>query len=203
MDYEKVYNIFKNEENPLKEILSFYNYVYDTYYNEFKIDYNSLYLLKDLIWYNLELKSEYKFGLNNFNDLGSKYKIFSQLDDNLFLTNDEVKLLLKELLEIQNLWSKNWLVAHIYTDIEELKDKQVNQVIIYKKGENPRKYNYYKKTTIIDENNNNIYMNKDVMLCEIDGSLGEYSLNNILYDKLLQLIAVCNSDKKLIITVIG
>ncbi len=203
MNYETLYDQFKNEDNPLKEILLFYNYVYNTYYCEFKIDYKTLYLLKDLVWYNLELQNDYKFGLQNFNDLGSKYKILSQLDDNLFLNNEEAELLLKELLDIQNQWSNDWNIVHIYTDIEELKDKDVNQVICYKKGENPRKYNYYKKTTIIDENNKNIYMNKDVMLCEVDGILGEYSLNNLLYDKLTQLIAVCNTKKKVIITVIG
>lgn len=201
--YDDLYNHFKNFDNPLKEILLFYNYIYNNYYSEIKIDYNSLYLLKDIVWYNLELSTDYKFGLLNFNDLGNKYKIFNQLDNNLFLTNSETEILLNELLEIQNLWNPDWNVVHIYTDIEELKDKSVNQVICYKKGESPRKYNYYKKTTIIDPDNNNYYLNKDVMLCEVDGILGEYSLNNLLYDKLLQLIAACNTKKKLIITVIG
>lgn len=204
MNYEEIYNkYFIKQDNPLKEILMFYKYIYDKYFNEFMIDYNTLYYLKDLIWYNLELNNEYKYGLQSLKDLGSKYHIFSQLDDNLYLSTDDVGNLLKELLEIQQQWNNEWSVVHIYTDIEELKDKKVDQIICYKKGESPRKYNYYKKTTIIDENNQNIYLNKDVMLCEVDGKLGEYSLNTLLYNKLLELISLCNEQKGLIIMVVG
>lgn len=203
--YENLYKEFVklNSENPLSEIINFYNSVYNEYYSEFTIDYKTLYLLKDLIWYNLELNVDYKFGLQNFNTLGSKFKIINQLDNNLFLNIEESKKLYDELIEIKNKWNNDWNIVHIYTDNEELNNKKVTQVICYKKGENPRKYNYYKKTTIIDEHNNNIYMNKDVMLCEVDGKLGEYSLNHLLYDKLIQLIEVCNSEKNIIIKIIG
>lgn len=201
--YEEIYSILISnnieKENILFELNKIYSYIENKYYKYFFIKQEILFYIKDIIWYNLEFlpNNEQEYGLYDFSTLGSKFNLISQLDNNIILNNNNINDLKNELKIVINNWNKNWKVAKIFTDIEE--NKESNEVIIYKKGESPRKYNYYKKTPIIDKNNHNIYMNKNVMLCEIDSILGDFYLNNIIYNKIKNLYELCNNDNKYLI----
>ena len=200
--YKDIINIFneisnKTNRDILIEIQNFYEYIYENDYIEFEINNAYLTAIKDIVWYNMLLQSEYKFGLNKFDISNS---LFQKLDNNIILNKEQREELLLEVTNITQQWSSDWQVAKVYCETESASNS--NQIIIHRSNESPRKYNYYKKTTIIDPNNNNIYMNKDVLLCEVSGKLGDYSINNILYNCLSQLIVKLQKNKKIIIKTI-
>ena len=191
---EKIYNILINEferEDVLYELRNIYKYIENNYFRYYEFEYYILYKLKDLLWFNIELQNN-KLGLSNLKDLGNKFKIFQQINDNLILNSKDLSQLNNELLFIKNNWDSNWKLVELYSEDNNKWNKN-NNIIVYDKLENPRKYNYFKKSKIVDKNNKNIYMNKDVLLCKIDDKLGDSYLNNILYDKIINLQLLCDN----------
>lgn len=196
--YKQVYDLLlKNnikKENILYELNNVYKYIETIYFDYFEFEYTILYHIKDILWYNVEHLSNNKieFGLTNLSTIGSKFKIINQLDNNVILNIDEIQQLKNELDYVKNNLNDNWKVAKLYSEYKNSWTKDDN-VIIYNKSENPRKYNYYKKTNILDINNKNMYINKDVVLCEIDSKLGDSYIKNIIYNTILNLYNKCNS----------
>lgn len=195
--YEKIYNLFLNEvkkEDILYEMNKAYQYIENMYFEYFNFEYETIYHLKDLLWYNVEhlSQSDVKYGLTNLSTIGSKFKIINQIENNVIINIEEIKALKDELIYIKNNWNSEWKIARLYSEDKEIWSKEDN-VIIHDKTESPRKYNYYKKTSILNNDNKNMYLNKDVVLCEIDSKLGDYYLNNIMYDCILNLFDICNN----------
>lgn len=203
--YQKIYNLIINnnvkKEDVLEEIGKTYKYIENLYFDYFEIDYNILYKIKDLLWYNIELTGK-KIGLSNLKDIGCKFRIMNQIENNVILNNNDLINLNKELNYIINNWNPEWKLVELFSEDTNIWDKNFD-VIIYNQNENPRKYNYYKKSKLMDENNKNLYLNKNVILCRIDGKLGDSYINNILNNNIIRLYEICksciNNDKSLII----
>lgn len=187
------------DEDLLKKTLDLYNYVKNTYYEYFNMEAKTLYIIQDMIWYNLELKEKQQ-GKISIQDKGTKYSILQSLTNEVILNKQDKHKLRQELEDILKKWDKDWDIIYVYTDIAENQNKKLNDIIVYKKGESPRKYDYYKKTTLLDVDGKNIYLNKDVLLGELDNKLGEYYLSSILYDKIQELIKLCNNEKFLFLS---
>lgn len=186
------------DEDLLKKTWDLYEYVKNTYYDYYDVQMNLLYMVQDMVWYNLECDKK-NLGLNTLKKRGSKFGVFQALNDQIILNKSDKEQLENELSIIITKWDTGWDIIHVYTDIAENQQKQLDGIIIHNKNESPRKYDYYKKTALLDEQGHNIYKNKEVMLGELDGKLGEYYLNNILQDKVQELKKLCQGDKFLFI----
>jgi len=194
--YEQIYELLlqsKQREDILYHLKHAIKYIEDTYFYYFSIQYDILSLIKDIIWYNLEFLPYNKpFGLNTIETMGTKFNIISQLDNNIILNYENISKLQEELEIVLNEWSNNWKVVRIFSET----GISSNNIIIYNKDESPYKYGYCKKSSIIDKNNNHIFSNKDVLLCEVNSIIGDNYLNTILKNKVIDLCNICKKYNK-------
>jgi hypothetical protein len=193
--YEDIYNLLiKNvdKEDILQELGKLYNYIENKYFKYFEFDYSTIYLLKDTLWFNIEHTGD-RIGLTNLKDVGSKFKIINQFENNLILNKEDIEKLKEEINYLIDNWNNDWIMAEIYSDNDTNVWNKHSNVIIHNENESPRKYNYFKRTSIINDENKHLFMNKDVVLCKLNGKIGDNFINNILYDNILKLKELCKT----------
>lgn len=167
-----------------------------------------LYSLKDTVWFNLEHKTSggKEKGLDNLRLMGSKYPtlMFSANDD-VYVSNDNAKLLLPELEDILSKWSNDWTFVQLTTKSfngwNGGKDNP-SPVIIYdpNSGETPSKYGYQytrPQYTIFDPKGDYITTEKqETVLCAIEMKLGTYGREPMMRSLLERLIDACKKAIK-------
>lgn len=196
----EIYELLKSKNIQDDEILFTLEKVYydleSKIWNVLNVNIDTLYTLKDIVWYNLEHlpNNGNAVGISNLNYLG---KIFPNLlnfcSNENYVSRDKVKDLLEELLKIQECWDIHWRIVKLYSKYNLDYDNK-SDLIIHLQNENPMKYGYCSNYGLLGLNGEKIKKyDEKTMLCCVENEIGEFQQGKIIYNLLLSLIQACNN----------
>lgn len=161
------------------------------------------YNLKDTVWYNLEhLQNGGKEkGMDNLRLMGTKYPtLMFDGNNDIYISNSKLPMLLLELEEISSKWSNDWAFVQLFTkslDGWNGGTENPSPVVIYdpNQGESPAKYGYkynQKQFNVFDSKGEYMTHEKhEMVLCSIETKLGTYGREPMIRSQLDRLIDAC------------
>ena len=159
------------------------------------VNINTLYNLKDIIWYNLEHlpNNGEDIGISSLKYLGKEFpNLLMFCSENNYLEYEKVQKLLNELLIIRKCWDNEWKNVTLYSKYNIDYDNE-SLLIIHKSNESPRKYGYCSTYGLINSLGENFKKyDEKTILCNLGEKIGEYQQGTVLYNFLISLIENCN-----------
>ncbi len=195
---EEIYRLMEsygiNKEDMLEELSTVYSNIEEKNWITLNLNIDSLYSLKDTVWYNLEhlTNNGEEVGVSSLKYLGCNFpNLLKFCSKNNFLNKEDIISLLEELKIISNCWSNNWIIAKLYSKYE-IDYNSDSKLIIHRLKENPSKYGYCSSYGIVSGSGKEIKrLDESTMLCCIENRIGEFSYSKIVNNSLVSLINCC------------
>lgn len=156
----------------LNEFLQLLN---DQSWETCKISLNLVYMLKDLIWWNLEHLPQHNETLQpTLQYLGSKYpQIAALATQDIYVEPNDVVPLLGELDDVINRWEPTWKIIQLHTSNRG----ELTTATVLSLHTSSKEFNYYVGHSALT----------NVVNCTQEGQVGEFQTANILRNTLYTL----------------